>query len=82
LNTDEGLPPTWEDVEAAGLLEGLRWRYIAAGDACPVGRALDGAEFGSLAELEAVLPELGQPNPRCTHPPSCACTALPVRVGC
>lgn len=79
MNPSSEPPRSWEDMEAAGMLAGFWWLYVAAEDACPVGRALDGRRFATLADLREVLPELGQPNPACPRPGSCACTALPAR---
>ena len=68
---------TWDDLEAAGELEGLLWEYIAPPEACEVGRALHGRRFASLAEVYEHLPGFDE-NPACARRP-CACTALPLR---
>lgn len=64
-------------MEAQGLLVGVSWEYVAAEAACPVGRALHGHRFASLAELYEHLPDFNE-NPACTGRP-CTCTALPAR---
>lgn len=70
---------SWDELEQAGELAGLEWEYVAAEDACDVGRALHGRRFGSLADLYEHLPEFAE-NPACSNRP-CACTALPIRAG-
>jgi hypothetical protein len=70
---------TWDELEAAGDLDGLVWEYVAHETACPVGRALHGRRFANLAEVYEHLPGFNE-NPSCTRRP-CACTALPLRVG-
>jgi hypothetical protein len=77
LNGPDAPPQTWDDAEAAGLLEGVTWEYVARDDACPVGRSLHGRRFGSLAEVYEHLPGFNE-NPECTRRP-CCCTALPLR---
>jgi hypothetical protein len=64
-------------MEAQGLLGGVSWEYVAAADACPVGLALHGRRFASLADLYEHLPDFSE-NPACARRP-CACTALPTR---
>lgn len=75
----EGAIRSWDELEAAGELAGLEWEYVAPQDACPVGRALHGRRFATLAGLYEHLPDFNE-NPACAGRP-CACTALPVRDG-
>lgn len=79
LNTSGSGPQTWDDLEAAGELEGLEWEYIARDDACDVGRALNGRRLANLAVVYELLPNFNG-NPRCERGSACACTALPVRA--
>lgn len=69
---------TWDELEAAGELAGLEWEYVAWAEACPVGLALHGRRFVSLAALYEHLPDFNE-NPACTGT-VCACTAYPTRV--
>lgn len=77
MNAPDARPATWDDREAAGDLAGVSWEYVAAADACPVGLALHGRTFGSLAEVYEHLPDFNE-NPACVRRP-CACTAFPGR---
>lgn len=65
---------SFDELERDGGLDGFEWEYVAAGEACELGKALHGRRFGSLAELYELLPQFG-PNPGCTG--VCTCTALP-----
>lgn len=78
LNTPGRHYRTWDEQEAAGELEGVVWEYMAHETACPVGRALNGRRFATLAELYEHLPGFNE-NPACTRRP-CACTAMPTRL--
>jgi hypothetical protein len=71
-------PRTWDELEHAGELDGLAWEYVAPAAACPVGMALHGRQFVSLAEVYEHLPDFAE-NPACEQRP-CACTALPTRT--
>lgn len=71
---DPELPGTWEEAEAAGMVE--EWEYIAAVDACEMCTRLNGKRFRGLAELYEVLPDVG-PNPKCLNGSACGCRALP-----
>lgn len=70
---------SFDDLEAAGALVGFSWEYVAPEDACPVGRALHGRKFATLADVYDHLPDFSE-NPRCSRRP-CACTALPTSAG-
>lgn len=69
---------TWDDLEAAGELDGVVWEYVAGVAACPLGLELHGQRFGALAEVYELLPDFNE-NPACTRRP-CSCTALPLRA--
>jgi hypothetical protein len=71
---DPEQPRTWEEAEAAGMVE--EWEYVAAKGACEVCASLNGRRFDDLDALYEVLPDFGQ-NPQCLKGSACSCTALP-----
>lgn len=75
---DSGLAEVYEQAEEFFPC----WRYSAVLDSgtCVYCRALDGAEFESLAGLYTVLPNFG-PNPLCLGDGRCRCRGVPCPPG-